>query len=160
VVPSNNSPSGRITGPPDHTCTWHCIWSPRDYPWHCKQSPKLCTPTRSQMDTRQLTMKQGSLLKSKLISRHEWRACTHHHLAMSICIYTSCWYSFTDWYRYAKCQLALKTQPQGQLHLCWVQLVTNTHTRRVPSWALLGTRHDSSNEQGQSIHSKGGIRYG
>jgi len=23
-------------------------------------------------------MKQGSLFKSKLVSRHEWRACTHH----------------------------------------------------------------------------------
>jgi len=65
-------------------------------------------------------MKQGGLLKSKLISGHEWRACTHHQLAISIRIYTSCWHSFTDWYRYSKCQPALKTQPQGQLHLCWV----------------------------------------
>jgi len=29
-------------------------------------------------------MKQNCLFKSKLVSRCDWRVCTHHHLAMSI----------------------------------------------------------------------------
>ena len=43
-----------------------------------------CSLARPQTFTRESSMKQGSLLKSELKSPgYEWRACTHHHAAMS-----------------------------------------------------------------------------
>ena len=51
--------------------------------------------------------------------------------------------------------LTLKSQAHGQLHINLVQLGDFTRTRRAPARILTVTHHESSNEQGGTIHNKG-----